>query len=158
MEKLKNLSLVEKIALGAAICIVFLVLYITLFLSPTLGDIKKLNKELASNAKKWSELQALVQEERSLPVAGAPKERPSLLSWLEESGNQLKISSKIVYLKPTTIPGKGEGAELKLDGITGDELLRFIHMMREAQVNIVSINLRDHGLTGLWTVKMFLEG
>ena len=152
-----ELSVKERIIFGVGTVVAIFLLYLSLFLLPALKNISDARKDLNKRIQQWAELQSLVEENANLPTSSAPPERVSLLAFLEQSGNSLNISNKIVYLKPLTTTEKGESAEVKIDNVTGEELMRFLHRIQQAQIKITQINLRDHNLDGLWTVKMFLE-
>jgi type II secretory pathway component PulM len=158
LRKLSELSHRERlIALGGGAIAAFL-LYLGLFLLPAQAHIKKTQKTVTLLAKEWAQLQAVVQDYRNLPTVAPPPERVSLLSFLEQSGSVLQIEKKIAYLKPFTVSGKKEGAEIKLDNVTGEEIIKFTHRLQQARITIIKINLRDHNMDGLWTAKIFLEG
>ncbi|GEM_PF-1857224 len=157
-KRFNELSHREKIVFSAGGVVIFLLLYLGLFLLPSMQDISRMKKQRTALLKEWTTLQGYVQEYRNLPQqASPPPERASVIAFLEQCGNQIKIEKKIVYLKPFSA-GKGEGAEIKIDNITGDELTRFLHLIQGAQLNITRINVRDPNMDGLWTVKIFLEG
>ncbi|MHC9539237.1 MAG: type II secretion system protein GspM [Vulcanimicrobiota bacterium] len=156
-KRFNELSTREKIVFTAGGALIFLLLYLGLFLLPSMQNISRMKKQCAALSKDWITLQGYVQEYRNLPIdASPPPERVSVIAFLEQCGSQLKIG-KITYLKPFS-SGKSEGAEIKIDNITGEELTRFLHQIQEAQINITRINVRDNNMDGLWTVKMFLEG
>lgn len=159
MQALNDLSMREKIVLGGGAIIVLILLYMGLFLFPTVKKIQTSRKQLSILQKQWAEMKNDVDENRSLQITGegVPTEQVSLVAFLEKSGNSLNISNKIAYLRPSTTVDKGEGAEVKLDNVTGEEIMRLLHGIQKARIKVVSINLRDHNLDGLWTVKIFLE-
>jgi type II secretory pathway component PulM len=158
VRKLNELSSRERIlVLGGGALAAFL-LYLGIFLLPTIAHIKKTQKAITLLAKEWAQLQTVVQDYRNLPTVAPPPERVSLLSFLEQSGNVLQIEKKVAYLKPFTVSGKKEGAEIKLDNVTGEEIIKLTHRLQQARITIIKINLRDHNMDGLWTAKIFLEG
>jgi type II secretory pathway component PulM len=155
---LNDLPLRQKIIYGLGGALILVLLFLGVFLLPTLDNTKKLKKQVRSLSAEWALLQGYVQEYRNLPEVKPPPERVSLLSFLEESGRSLQLEKKIVYLKPFTTGGKTEGAELKIENVSGDELIKLIHRIQGAQITITRMNLRDHNMDGLWTAKIFLEG
>ncbi|MDQ7823939.1 MAG: type II secretion system protein GspM [Candidatus Eremiobacteraeota bacterium] len=154
---LKDLSPREKIIYGVGVPIILLMLYVVFFILPSLEHIRVAKKQIAAYRGQWKQIEAEIERYRNLPAVTSPAERVSLLSFLEQSGNNLKIDKKIVYLKPFSTTGNKEGAEVKIDDITGDELIKLIHLVQEARISIVKINVKDHNLDGLWTLKLFLE-
>jgi type II secretory pathway component PulM len=158
VRKLDELSSREKtIVIGGSI-IAIVLLYQGIFLMPVLAHIKKSRKALTLLSKEWTEIQAVAQDYRNLPAVAPPPERVSLLAFLEQSVNALQIDKKIVYLKPFTMSGKKEMAEIKIDNVTGEEIIRFTHRMQQARITIIKINVKDHNMDGLWTAKILLEG
>jgi len=155
---LNDLPLRQKIVYGAGGGLIFILLFTGIFILPSMDTTKKLKKQLKALSTEWTILQGYVQEYRNLPEVKPPPERVSLLSFLEESGRALQLEKKIAYLKPFSPDGKKEGAELKVDDISGDELIRLIHRIQGAQITITKMNLKDHNMDGRWTAKIFLEG
>jgi type II secretory pathway component PulM len=157
-KRFNELSQREKIVFSAGGALIFILLYLGLFLLPAMQDIGRMKKQCAALSRDWTTLQGYVQEFRNLPQqASPPPERVSVIAFLERCGSTLKIERKIQYLKPFS-SGTKEGAEIKLDNITGEELTRFLYMIQQGQINITRINVRDNNIDGLWTVKIFLEG
>lgn len=158
LNNFNNLTVREKIIFGIGGAIIFVFLYLGIFIFPSLEKIKILKKQTASLSKDWVEMQKLAETYENLPKQAPSPERASLLPYLEETGRTLKIDKKIVYLKPFSTTSKSEGAEMKIDDISGEDTVKFLFKLKEARIKILKMNLRDHNIDGLWTVKVFLEG
>jgi len=130
-------------------------LYLTVFLLPTLGDIHKYQTKLKSTQADIYNLENLIKEHRTYQAAIPVKREGSLLSFVEQKAAELKLQDQIGYLRP--FGDKGEGAELKIEAIRGSEVIKFIYELQKGQVKISQLQLNDFEGDGTWVAKLFLE-
>lgn len=157
IEKFNELTPREKILYIVSFAAIFLVLYFLVLIMPVKGKISRAQKQLAATEANWSKFQTALGEYRALPAADTASRSGSLLSNIETIVQKTALSDSVSYLKPFTSQKSAEGAEIKLDNISGESLLSFLHEAQQKQIKVVKANLTDNDLDGLWTVKLFLE-
>ncbi len=157
LSKFKEMSQKEQNTF-IAVCILSVVFYIAIIVLPPLDRIHKAEKKLSVMTVTAVEIEKGIAEYRSLPDDSAPKRSGSLLSAVEKTAAETSISRSIAYLKPFSAQKGLDGAEIKLNNITGKDIVEFIDKLQKQQVNITKINMKDNDLDGLWTVRLFMEG
>ncbi|MCD4783312.1 MAG: type II secretion system protein M [Candidatus Eremiobacteraeota bacterium] len=143
----------ENIILTIGSLVILMLAYSLIFLFPTLDKIDRQKTRLKANGKNKIKLRKLLESHQKSAPQEEKKFQGSLSAFVEKKAKKLEI--KITYIKP--YGKKSEGVEIKIDEMTGNELLDFIHEMEDSGVTISRFNARDYKGTGVWVVKFNLE-
>ena len=130
-----------------------ILLYLGLFLLPTMSSIGKLERSIARRQKDYKQASELLTRYQALPKQSG-KTKEAILPFVENLGKKEGIQDKIDYLKPFGTKG---GAELKLVQVSSDQLIRLLYTFQGAGIKVSQMNMRDYSNSGLWTAKIFLE-
>lgn len=130
-----------------------LIVYFGLFLLPTIDNINKTKSKIAANTKNRVKLRELLEKRPTVVKQEIKPFEGSLSAFVEKSAQELNI--KISNIRPY---GKtSEGVEVKIEEMTGKELLDFINRMESSGVSVTMLDARDYKESGIWTVKINLE-
>lgn len=140
--------------LGGVISLVLLISGFVLF--PSLARVHKLGKKIAIRQKEWAELRKMVEEHRRISTGLSTEQMQSLIPFLEELAKNLGIKDKISYVKP--YGDRGEGAEIKFEDITGEELVKILFYLQRSRIDLKRLQARDYEQDGYWVIKIFAEG
>jgi len=154
--KFKNLSQKDKVYF-IIVCICILILYIGFLMVP-IGNIRKNEKDLNRLKASVPGIEKKLAEYKSIPDMEVKKRTSSLFSVVEKTAQEISISKSISYIKPFSAPRGLEGVEVKINNITGKEILEFVDRIQKQQIVITKMNLKDNDLDGLWTVRLYMEG
>jgi type II secretory pathway component PulM len=132
-----------------------ILLYLAVFIFPTLDNISKYENKLKNSKTDFKTLENLVLEHRAHQSNATQKHEGTLLSYVEQKAADLKMQDQIGYLRP--FGDKGEGAELKIDSISGENLIKFMYELQQGKIKIGQLQMSDFEGDGVWTAKLFLE-
>lgn len=153
---LNEISKKDLVYYSAAV-ILAIILYFGILVMPLQDKISTAQNKLNSLVETAAIIQSGVKEYLSLPDVAVVKRDSSILSETEKLAGSCGISKNINYLKPFYGGKTGEGAEIKLNGISATDLIRFLHSIQNAQIVVTRASFKDNGLNGSWDVRMFLE-
>ncbi len=141
-----NLQRRDKLALAAAALTLVVFMFFQLVVFPMLEARDKARKQLQVKTETLARMQSLAAELRQVREkrrysGGLIKRRPSdftLFSFLEKLAGQTGVKNHIVYMKPSTKNIKNSTyklslVELKLQGITMEQLLGFLYQVETSQ-------------------------
>ena len=157
LSKFSELSKKDKINV-LIICVCLLIIYLGVIMNPIakIGKERAKIKALQANSLK---IEKLLNEYKAIPESSVPKRTDSLLATAEKITAQANISKNISYIKPFSASRKGlEGAEIKINNISGKEIIDFIDRVQKQQITITKLSIKDNELDGLWTVRLYMEG
>jgi type II secretory pathway component PulM len=130
-----------------------LIVYFGFFLLPTIDNINKTQSKIAANKKNRAALKELLENRPAKVQQEIKPFEGSLSAFVEKTAQELNV--KISNIRPY---GKtSEGVEIKIDEMTGKELLDFMNKMESSGVSVTRLNARDYKESGIWTVKLNLE-
>lgn len=140
-----NLQRRDKIALIVAGVALGIFLFLQLIIFPPLDRRARLHQQIVSQTSALQEMQILAAERRSGSQAAFDtearlKERPrgfTLFSFLDNLAGQGGIKQNIVHMRPSTTNLRGSPyslslVELRIDGLTMEQLIAFLHGVETA--------------------------
>jgi hypothetical protein len=146
-----NLNRREKMAVAAAAAGLVIFCGLQWGILPLLDQSERLSRAIAAKTLVLDELvqlraqaQALDhQVEASKGQLAQRNPQFSLFSFLDQLTGQIGIKDKIVYMKPSTSPGKDGGpkialVEMKLQGLTLAQLVDYLHQI-ETSTNMIRV-------------------
>ncbi len=150
---ISHLSFREKIALAAAALVIVLTIVWLGIYDPYRNSLVRLDKRIESRSRQLEQVQDLSVQYQKLQEKLARAERgllgrngTSLFSNLETIIAQVGIREKLSSLRPQKNAPQGEyleeSAELKLERIYLDELIRLLYAMETADIYLQIKNLR----------------
>ncbi len=157
LQKFNELTQKEKITIILVI-VLSIILYLTAIVIPLTSRIEKAKMKVASLSQTALQIEKGITEYRSLPALVQVKREGSLLSSVEKIASDTSVTKNIGYLKPFSAQKGMEGAEVKLNNISGNDFTLFVHRIQTQQINITKASLKDNDLDGLWNVRLFVEG
>lgn len=157
LSKFNELSNKDKVNV-IIIFVCLLIIYVGIIMNP-IGKISKEKARLKSLKANSQKIEQLLSQYKAIPENNIPKRTDSLLATAERITAQSNISKNISYIKPFSSSRKGlEGAEIKINNISGKEIVDFIDRVQRQQITITKISIKDNELDGLWTVRLYMEG
>lgn len=140
----------KKVLIFGGIAAALIVLY-ALVLSPLLSDLSRKRELIPKKEKDLVEIKALkaqyldIQQQLQAAQAAAAKRGP-LLTDIESITNRMKLSSKIVSLKPQagvqTAGFKESVVEVKLENITLYDLVNYIYQLEKDTLRIRKLQFK----------------
>jgi len=155
---LNELSQRDKYLLLVGGCVAFLLLYLGLFLLPMRDGIAREERKIARLRRDFQEMVTLLRVKHSFPKeTAAGRGGMSLVPFIAKTAKEAGVDDeKIGYLRP--FGAEGTGAELKLEDVSGETVVRLIYNLQKASVRVTRLNMKDYEHDGNWVVKIFLEG
>ncbi|MCE1247099.1 MAG: type II secretion system protein GspM [Firmicutes bacterium] len=130
-----------------------LIVYFGLFLMPSIDNINKTKSKIAANKKNRAQLRELLEKRPAVVQQEVKPFDGSISAFVEKTAQELNI--KISNIRPY---GKNsEGVEIKIDDMTGKDLLDFINRMESNGISVTMLDARDYKGSGLWAIKINLE-
>lgn len=157
LQKFNELTQREKITLILVI-LLSIILYLTAIILPLSSRIGKAKTKVTSLSQTALQIEKGIKEYRSLPAPIQIKREGSLLSSVEKIAAESSVTKNIGSLKPFSAQKGMEGAEVRLNNISGNDFTLFVHKIQAQQINITKASLKDNDLDGLWNVRLFMEG
>jgi type II secretory pathway component PulM len=143
----------EKIVVIGGSIVFFTLLYLLVFLFPTLTKIRNSEKNIKTDEKNLVKLRELLEQHGSSAAKPTNRIEGSLSAFIERKAREMNIT--IAFIRP--YGEEGRGVEIKIDEMDGDSILRFVYEMETNGINITRLNIRDFRNTGIWVVRMNLE-
>ena len=170
---LAKLSNREKLAIGIGIGFIGIFIIVNLAIFPFVDSRERLERSLASHTRSYDEIKQLRLEYLALQNrADNSKTRFSrrqrgftLFSFLDKLAGQVGIKERITYMKPTSTKQKDAPyslslVEMKLNGITMEQITRFLYRIETSQnmihVRRLSLNKKEEK-EGLLNVILQVE-
>ena len=143
---LAKLSNREKLAIGIGIGFIGIFIIVNLAIFPFVDSRERLERSLASHTRSYDEIKQLRLEYLAMQnSADNSKTRFSrrqrgftLFSFLDKLAGQVGIKERITYMKPTSTKQKDAPyslslVEMKLNGITMEQITRFLYRIETSQ-------------------------
>jgi len=157
---LAKLSNREKVAIGIGIGFIGVFIIVNLAIFPFMDARERLDRSLASHTRSYDEIKQLRLEYLALQSrADNSKTRFSrrqrgftLFSFLDKLAGQVGIKERITYMKPSSTKQKDAPyslsvVEMKLNGITMEQITRFLYRIETSQnmiyVRRLSLNKKE---------------
>jgi len=144
-----NLQRREKIALSVAAVAIGIFLIFQLIIMPPLNKRVRLKQQIISQSRAVQEMRLLEMEYKTLTTANLNSQTQlsarakgfTLFSFLDGLAGQSGIKQNIIYMRPSTSNLKGSSftlsmVELRIDGLTMQQLVTFLHGVETSQNNI----------------------
>lgn len=139
------------VTIGGAFALILA--YFIFFALPVSDSIKAERAKQKAELENTVKLKEILEEYSGQEKPEDNKLEGSLSAFVETTANNLNI--KIAFMRPY---GKGgEGVEIKIDEMTGKELVNFAYLAEEQGIVISRLNARDYKGQGIWVVRMNLE-
>jgi type II secretory pathway component PulM len=143
----------EKIVLIGGGITFFLLLYLLVFLFPTIKKINLVEKQIQTDEKDTVQIRSLLEEYSSKNTETIKTFEGSLSAHVERTAQSIGVT--IAFIRP--YGEEGRGVEIKIDEMNGESILRFVYEMENSGIYISRLNMRDFKSTGVWVVTMNLE-
>ena len=170
---LAKLSNREKLAIGIGIGFIGIFILVNVAIFPFVDSRERLQRSLASHTKSYNEIKQLRLEylamqnraDNSKTRFNRRQRGFTLFSFLDKLAGQVGIKERITYMKPSSTKQKDAPyslslVEMKLNGITMEQITRFLYRIETSQnmihVRRLSLNKKEEK-EGLLNVILQVE-
>jgi len=153
----QNLQLRERLFIGGAGAALLVFLIFKLTIAPLFKYSAELDRQIVTARRQFNEMRTTQQEyQRQKSVVDSInsqlKKQPNfaILSRLDELAGQTGIRNKILQITPQVSPPsevyKEEVVEVKIDGVTLEQLVRYLHQVESSPqlLKIKRLDIRPH--------------